>query len=250
MIALHGFSRSAETFAPMGQTIPPDTVLYAPDLPFHGPEPWEVDSFAPKHMVEVVHHILDREKTDRFYLVGFSLGARLCWKMLPLLRILPERLLAIAPDGLNTRFLSKLAGSPRWLNTMVHRMAQNPERFAERLGRWRRRGLPVGYLENFVLYGTQNPRLRGLFYGVGKSLPDLRVRRRQLKRFLEKSGLPVRIVLGKYDPVIPLSAADGLRDLPNVSVEVLEANHRIVVHGRGRLLWEQLFDRSAERTQT
>ena len=161
--------------------------------------------------------------------------------MLPLLRVLPKKLLAIAPDGLNTRFLSKLAGSPRWLNKVVHRWAQNPERFAERLARWRKRGLPVGYLENFVLYGTQNPRLRTLFYGVGKSLPDLRVRRRRLKKFLRTSELPVRVVLGRYDPVIPLTAADTLRDLPNVSVTVIDANHRIVAPGRGEFLWKQVF---------
>ena len=241
VIAIHGYSRTAETFSPLGQNLPPDVTLYAVDLPFHGPERWQGESFTPNDLMEAVHQILDREQTDNYYLIGFSLGARVCWNLIQRVRVLPVRLLALAPDGLNTRVLSRVSGAPRWLNRVVNKLVENPERMRERLLRWERRGLPVQFIRGFVEYGIQNPRMRHLFYGVGRSLPDLRVRKGKLKRFLQRTGLEVRFLFGSHDPVIPSTAADFLRDLPNVSIKIVEANHRLVTHGRATLIWRELL---------
>ena len=242
VIAIHGYSRSAETFLPLGNQIPSDVVLYALDLPFHGPERWNNYSFRADDLLVAVRQILDRERTSEYRLIGFSLGARVCWKMIQIAPQLPVRLIALAPDGLNTRVLSRVAGAPRWMNRALNKLFDNPEKMRDRLIRWQQRGIPVHMIRNFVEYGLQNPRMRHLFYGVGRSLPDLRVRKRRLRSFLQKSGLEVKFVFGDHDPVIPSDAANFLEDLPNVAIKVISANHRIVSASRARMIWSVVFE--------
>ena len=159
LIAVHGFEGDSAWFAPLGALLPPNTCLYAPDLPWHGQTQWHKASFSPADFVEIVDALCTHAGIADYTAIGFSLGARL-W-MGSLSAPLPgrmQKLVLLAPDGLASRWdkgFSPLyaAVGPQRLASWL-RQPQPLFRLAARLRHW---GLLPAYAPRFLERNLGSP---------------------------------------------------------------------------------------------
>ena len=111
VIAFHGYGEDASSFMILKDYLPPNITLISISLPLHGETNWnQYPYFKPLDVLSVIEQILKENNypTDTFSVAGYSLGGRICLK---LLEIYPERInhtLLLAPDGIKMFLLQYL----------------------------------------------------------------------------------------------------------------------------------------------
>ena len=91
IVVLHGANGAAREIEPLAAALRPFGKVFVPDLPGHGGKPVPAQLSILDNANEVLA-LLDREKIDRAFLVGYSLGG---YASLYLARHSPERVLGV-----------------------------------------------------------------------------------------------------------------------------------------------------------
>lgn len=222
LVALHGFRQNGQAFAKMATTLSAESTLYAPDLPYHGATHWPVPEFGPEDLEAMIGEILKRKQAHHLHLIGFSFGGLLA-AGLAIRGLVPiAQLTLLAPDSPKTKWGRFTFGMPyRWRLTI--------ERLFDRVGG------RMWWGDRLYRYKIIN-RLTLTF--LNRNLADAR-RRRQLFgtwraranfpfsfRKVRDLSIPVRIILGEKDPLIP--AKSLTKKFRGLDVEVVDGGHDLL----------------------
>jgi pimeloyl-ACP methyl ester carboxylesterase len=222
LVALHGFRQNGQAFAKMATTLPTGTTLLAPDLPYHGGTQWHAAEYKPEDIELLITELLWRTKAEHFHLLGFSLGGQLAVGLAIRFKLPIKQLTLLAPDTPKTKWGRFTFGMPYpWRLTM--------ERLFNRVGGrmwWADRLFRYKIIDRFTLTflnrNLADARRRKNLFGTWRARAHFPFSFRAVRDL----SIPVRVVLGKKDSLIPAkSLAKKFRGL---DVEVLEGGHDLL----------------------
>jgi pimeloyl-ACP methyl ester carboxylesterase len=207
LVLLHGFAAESNSWRPFSQAVArmngPEPGMLAVDLPAHGKSPAEAAGSLEQMVAALEHTLLDAGIT-RCHLLGHSFGGALALATTASASRLEVRSLALlAPAGLgpesNGPFLRGLTEATRrtslaaWLKQLFADPARMDESFiataAQQLESPEVRERLAAVADTFFPDGTQMLDLRHLFNDL---------------------TLPVRVLWGQQDRILPVRHADGL----------------------------------------
>lgn len=233
VFCFHGYGRESYTFSVLERRLGNRFTIIAIDIPFHGLTQWKDELiFKPAYLTQFLLRIsksLHREN-EKFSLLGFSMGGRICLHLAQLLAPQIKRLVLLAPDGLSFNFWRWFA-SETWLgNGLLKYIVYHPAWFASIINKAEKWNVIHRNLADFVRYYTDDKEHRLLLYrrwiSTRKFSPDLR----KLKQLILKYKIPVRMMFGRYDKVIPYSGGEKFRKgiQEYASVKVVETGHHLL----------------------
>lgn len=206
-IAFHGFAREGRSFASFAHFLPENTCLIALDLPWHGGTEWREPSFTVADIVQAIEQCLRLKQQTHYTALGFSFGARLCLALASIEAQRWERLILLAPDGLPRggwyQFVERapLVFKKQVVKLFAH--AQILLRLARTLYNWKLLdGLSYRFLRLHLQSESSCKRLAGIWTSAA-AFPPLR---KSCQQIAEKLHLPVQLVTGNEDSVIPQTA--------------------------------------------
>ncbi len=204
VICFHGFGESAESFLLEGINHTAFTFI-ALDLPFHGHTSWKEDGpFTPADLQVVLLALLAQEKVEEkfFYLMGYSLGARVALHLYMQVSSSVSRLILLAPDGLKVNGWYWLAtqtwpGKQLFSFTMKH-----PGWFFKMLQVLNQLGIVNSSVFKFVHYYIGDAAVRQQLYQRWICLRQFKPHLPTVKKHIRQQAIPVRLLYGKYDRII------------------------------------------------
>lgn len=207
LVLLHGFGAESNGWRPLFNAMReaallPDIGVLAIDLPGHGKSPGD-DANSFEHIVRAVEAALKDEQVDAFHCVAHSFGGAIALGLAGRRGFVVRSLTLLAPAGLgdscNWAFMHGLiraadrATLRGWLQELVHEAAFIDDAFVataeQQLGRADRRTILARMAETFFRDGRQQLDM----------LP-----------ILAKLQMPVRVVWGVGDRILPIGHADRL----------------------------------------
>ena len=229
LVAFHGFSENSAAFAELGETLSGSCTLYAIDLPFHGSTLWQDGDYRPGQLATVVRAILEKAGSRRFEAVGHSLGARLWLHLLPEFPDQVKGLYLLAPDGLQTRWMSLVEWMPAGFRRGFIPFLSHPGwllSLAEALHRTRL--IDRFLLQYLRVHLSEAGRRRRLLH-TWLALSHFRLSKGNARCLIRQAGIPVLALLGNKDQLVkPETIRHALKGLDNVRIEEINATHRSV----------------------
>ena len=207
LVLLHGFAAESNSWRPFSQAVArlggTEAGILAVDLPAHGKSPAEAAGSLEEMIAALEHTLLDAG-IERCHLVGHSFGGALALATSAQASRLEVRSLALlAPAGLgpesNGSFLRGLTDATRraslvpWLKQLFADPARLDEGFVATA--WQQLESPEVRERLAVVADT--------FFPDGTQMLDLR-------HLLNDLTMPVRVLWGQQDRILPVRHADGL----------------------------------------
>lgn len=229
VICFHGFGTYAATFDWLAGHVPGHRFI-AFDLPYHGRTQWnDGDTFTPAQLMDIIDacpHLTDR----RFGIMGFSLGGRISLQLAQDFPERIERIVLLAPDGLHMNPMYWFASQTAIGNRMLKRILQKPAALVRMARRAEAMGLANKGIVRFVERYLEDARMRELVYHVWTTFRRFRPNPRKLARLLSDRNIPVTLIYGRHDTIIPLAPGEKffseLRG--RKKMEILDSGHQIL----------------------
>lgn len=243
LICFHGFGEEAGKFMALQPTLHAMFTVVAIDLPFHGNTQWQLGApFLPGDLAEVIRTVLNREKKDRFSMMGYSLGGKIVLAAVSLFAEQVDSIILAAPDGVIVNAWYDVAVYPDWGRKLFKRFVENPG-FVFRLARMMRfTGILNQRMYKFLQVQTNTEVKRKRIYAVWMTMKNLEVDLNEVKQLLNKYHIRSYVFIGKYDRVITRKTGDrfsqGLEDCHYV---ILEKGHNLITESFNNPLREALL---------
>ncbi|MEM9024286.1 MAG: alpha/beta hydrolase [Bacteroidota bacterium] len=236
LLAFHGFGRSGKDFFPLRAQLENTFTCYAFELFHHHPESsyptGRVDrnTLRTEELLDFFDAFFAAHGIARFSLLGYSMGSKVA---LVLTQRWPDRvdqLLLMAPDGFKVNRWYYLA-SHSWLGIRLYRgIIREPRPFFALVRGLNRLGLVRDTVAKFTLAHLQEPAQRQLVYRVWMTFRNIQPNLNDLRDGLLRHQVAVRLVFGRYDPIIPPKLGHGFAGntaLKN-NVVVIYAGHNLI----------------------
>lgn len=231
VLALHGYSNSSSLFAELAGYLRPHCTTLAIDLPGHGQTRWqEDDALTYSALCTLVETICRDYNVEKISLLGFSLGGRVA---LSILKAIPERLHSmtlLAPDGLKTHPALSYTNNS-WVGRFILRdVHQKPARYQRLLQLMHRRKVVTEGVYQFLNYHLNQTALNSTFKISGLALRKLYPKPYQFRKVFARYPVPVHLILGVDDPVIPVrhGTAFAAQFPGQVQMHTLRKGHRLI----------------------
>jgi len=237
LIALHGFADQAEMFLGLEESLKNEYTVYCLDLPFHGLTKWDKQEYDRKDVAAIFEMILKKENRERLDLMGFSLGGRIVQKMLFEWHDKVDKVFLIAPYGLTTN----ASVVPQWVKSFLNNILQKPTWFIKLIKVLRQVGLINRFHYSFAYHHVHTEERRNRLFRTWRSLHYFKLKPSKVKSLFKNKNIKVELYFGAKDKIIPVALGEKLSDgLPNVSLHVLNTNHKLINGELNELLKKQL----------
>jgi len=243
VLCLHGFGREAEDFEVFLPLLKANQRIVAINLLAHG------NSVFPKERIsrqplsktewcELIAALLQSLQTQRFHLIGYSMGGRLAMVLAEQMADKILSMVLMAPDGLKVNLIYRFVSETKFGRVLYRSIIQNVNwlfRLADLLSRLR---LLDRKIHRFVHLQLETQAKRQLVYDVWlihrKLFPTLPT----VARNIESNGIPFSLLFGRYDKIIP--ARLGHRLLKHFTTPknavLLDLGHRLLQPAAARHL--------------
>ena len=206
---MHGYNHHTQSFRFLGKQLQDRFTILAIDLPYHGFTSWEEKRpLVPEDLHAIILKI-HPQASKGMHILGYSMGGRFSLAYFQHYPDIVKSIALVAPDGLRNNPWYKIATHTKIGNRIFHNTMHNPAWLQRLIRTGDRFKLTKKGLTNSARYFLQNEEGRMQLYNRWTSLSLFRPQLRTIHKLLAKYGVPVRMLLGKADPVI--SWKDGLR---------------------------------------
>ncbi len=228
MLAFHGFHNDARLFIPVFEPVLKDYTVLSVDLPGHGATEWHDTQLSEEALVNIMQRIRTDFKVDKIAVAGYSLGGRLALMTVVLKPAWVDRLLLFAPDGLRPNFWFGFSTHNLIGKYLFNKIVRNPDLLLKRMDLFEKYHLvnkSVLKLAKNHLENMDTRRQLGIIWPATSHLiPDPVYTRRMIVR----NHIPVCIITGKYDRLIPSGNAVRFgRGIPGIHMHILETGHQV-----------------------
>ncbi len=229
LIAFPGYGDRKEVFLNLEKSLSSLYTVYAIDLPGHGESNWSESEFSKSDLEKLIHVILQEEKKIQLSLMGHSFGGRAILSMLPSFSDVLHEVVLLAPDGLDEGYMSRATFLPKGIRKLLQGILKNPTWYISLVTGLNKIGLLKDYSLQFVKLNFANPKRRKRLFLFWNSIDAFKINPKALRQLLNEKKIPLQIVLGKKDFVIPGNAwKDWAKELDLVTLVELDTNHQIV----------------------
>jgi pimeloyl-ACP methyl ester carboxylesterase len=211
LFAFHGFDNDAEDFNVLLPALESRYRLVCVNLFFHGKSRPDIAAekavFDRKELAALFGKLLAELGQERFSLLGFSLGGRICLDLVTDFGGRIDRIFLLAADGLRIspwyRFLTTHLIGRRWFR----RATSDPSLFLKLAGIFRKAGMIGEKQYKFAWSYFNTPEKRRKVYDVWMIFRHILPDRRAVCRSILSNGLQLDLVFGRRDTVIPAAHA-------------------------------------------
>lgn len=233
LFCFHGYGREADTFSILEKRLGNIFTIVAIDIPFHGRTDWKEELIVqPKYIQQFLLQIrssLNKENI-KFTLLGFSMGGRIALYLAQTMADKVEKLILLAPDGLNFNIL-RWFGSDTWLgNKLLHHTIHHPSWALWILNKIEQLKVIHSSLASYLRFYIQDEEYRYILYHRYISMRKFKPSLTRLKKLIVEYKIPVRMLFGSFDKVIPFKGGnkfkEGIEEF--ASVKVIEAGHNLL----------------------
>lgn len=236
LFCFHGYGRESDTFYILERRLGSLFTIVAIDVPFHGRTEWKDEIvLKPKYLQQFLQQIrssLNKENM-KFSLLGFSMGGRIALHLTQLMAGEVERLILLAPDGLNFNFWRWVASDSWAGNKFMNYTIHNAGWVAWLLGKAEKWNIIHGSLADFLNYYLNDEEYRIKFYHRYISMQKFRPSPGKLKRLIRKYGIPVKMMFGRFDNVIPYTGGEkfraGIEEF--ATMKIVDSGHHLLSEG-------------------
>ena len=238
LLIFHGFGQDHQAFEHWVQTLESECRFYVFDLYFHGQSTWPNRRPLEKNdWKQILTQFLEQEKIDLFELVGFSLGGKFALATLEGFREKVTKITLLAPDGIQTNFWYSFATYPIAIRTLFKSMILNPGRFNGIAKLLRAIGLVDKGLLRFAESQMDTEEKRNRVYYSWVYFRHLRFDIAEIAAILNHHQIPLLMIAGKYDKVIPAENMNRfLKKLDRKQMEIIEAGHNDLIRNAAKYL--------------
>jgi len=229
IFAFHGFGDDCNYFKSYNYLIGQEFTIISIDLPHHGLSIWKQnDCLTSNDLLMVIKEITNQENAEQLYLLGYSIGCRVCLSLISVYPNLFSKCYLLAPDGLSFNpfyfFVTRT-----FLGKQLFKLNLNHPQFLIQMLQWANKlNLIPSSKYRFILPYLKSSRQRKTLL---KSWPNLRLLQpnyKKLSKCLQDKKTEVIIFIGKFDSVIPLRKVIRYQQKnPEVKVEQLNKGHKL-----------------------
>jgi len=233
LFCFHGYGRESDTFWVLERKLGSAYTIIAIDVPFHGLTDWKDELvFKPKYFLQLILDIRRslHKENSKFSLLGFSMGGRIALHLTQLLPDKVEKLILLAPDGLTFNFWRWFA-SEAWVgNKILGYTIDNPAWASWVVDKAEKWHVIHRSLADFIRYYIKDNEQRVLLYRRWTSMRKFAPEIGKLKKIIRHYQIPVRMLFGAFDRVIPSAGGErfrkGIEQL--ATVKVIESGHNLL----------------------
>jgi len=173
---------------------------------------------------------LGKEKIKLFVVVGFSLGGKFALTTLEAFTDKVTKVVLLTPDGIKTNLWYNLATYPIAVRLLFKSMVLQPGRFFTLAQFFQRVGLVNKGLVRFAESQMDTEEKRRRVYYSWVYFRHLKFDIPALAAMSNQQHIPLLMLTGKYDKVIPTKNMEGLlRRLHLKQLEVIDAGHNDLI---------------------
>ncbi|HHS95339.1 MAG TPA: alpha/beta fold hydrolase [Phaeodactylibacter sp.] len=232
LIAIPGYGDRAVLFEALREALSDRYRVYALELPQHGASTWSEGTFGREDFEEAIRQIMEWESTDKISLMGYSFGGRVVLSLMEKWHPIVKEIFLVAPDGFNKEYISRATFLPKSIRGILQAALKNPRWYVGLAKLLHRLGLLRKHSYWFVQTHMATEKRRKRLFLFWNSIADFSYDEDSVKDLLEKNNIPVTLVLGRRDSVIPSSKwAAWSEGSPVVKLHWLEEGHRLVGNG-------------------
>lgn len=243
LFCFHGYARDGDSFLFLEKLLGETYTIIALDAPFHGLTKWkEQDAIEPPFMLSILQTIkveLNR-RDEQFSILGFSMGGRIALLIAQLIPEEIERLILIAPDGLNFNFWRWLATDTIMANRLMAYTTKHPAWAFWITDKAKRLRLINRNLSEFVRFNLANEDNRILLYQQLMANRKLKLDVSKLKQNIRKHSIPVRMMFGENDRIVPVAGGikfrKGIEEF--VKIKQVKAGHNLLIKSQAANIME------------
>lgn len=235
ILAFHGFGRHANDFVVFQSLLRPNQKIISVNLFAHGNSTFPEDRIENNPITksewnDLLEAFLTHLNIDKFHLLGYSMGGRIC---LSTMEIMPHRILdflLIAPDGLKQNWLYRFASGTA-LGRKIYRSIIDKPQWLFRLAHiLNKLGILNNKLYRFVHVHLDTREKRQLVHDAWLIYKKLFPNVRLVAETIIHYRLRGRLIFGQYDSVIPprLSLRLTTKTGKQVETHLIKTGHRLI----------------------
>lgn len=229
LICFHGYRNSSSLFLPLAEHLSDEYTMVSVDMPHHGRSHWpDGKLMQPMELATVVNELCRMNDVDKASLIGYSMGGRICLKVAEQMPKRVDKLVLVASDGLAFNpfyyFMTRTGLGRRIFSSFL----TNPNRYNSVLEWAKRRNIIDASRYRFVKQYIESQAERELLLKIWPAMSLLIPNGRKLKANINTQQLPVHIIMGEHDRIIPVSLAKRFqKDMKTVKLYILDKGHRV-----------------------
>lgn len=229
LLAFHGYGNSPSLFQPFQRYLQNDFTILSIELPHHGKSTWEQHkAVSKKDLKELAEELMQQFGADKFSLMGYSMGGRVCLTLMELLPAKIERCLLIAADGLVFNPFYYFVTQTFVGQRMFRKFLTEPGRYMSLADWLRKRQLIDATRYRFFMNYVESEQARAFLLNVWPTMRELIPSGKRLRAAIHTYHIPVFIFMGIHDRIIPAQHAKKFsKDLSSVKLFILDKGHRV-----------------------
>lgn len=218
-------------FSMLEEPLGHEFTFIALDLPFHGMTRWGREQIGVVELDGVLQAILQKENREsKYFLVGFSMGARICICLFNHNPGPVQKMILLAPDGLYSPFGYKFFVRTQLGHRLMAWLLKKPRKSMAMLDWLYHHKLMNKAIYSYACSFVHSKRQSTLLYARWVSMSKLHPNLKRFQRQLTIRKVPVLMVFGKRDQITPLQNAETIRKYQNQYLHVYkwDAGHLLL----------------------
>jgi len=229
LIAFPGYGDRMEQFLKIETALSHRYTVYVVELPGHGENDWSRNQFYKSDFKQLISAIQEKENKATCSLMGHSFGGRVILSLLSGLGESIDEIYLLAPDGLDREYIKRATMLPLTVRKLLQRFLKNPGWYLGLVSGLNKLGLLKDYSFRFVQLNFANERRRKRLFLSWNSIDDFTLNHREIKSLIRRYEIPIKLILGKKDLVIPGDAwKKWAKDFTQVELHVIDTDHRML----------------------
>lgn len=234
ILAFHGFGRKAEDFLLFEKLLHTEYTVYSFNFFHHGNSVYpknriEKDTLKKEELWGIIHSFLQAQKIERFSLMGYSMGGKICLSLIENFASQIDELFLFAPDGIKINFWYKFTSKNRIGNLIYKRILYHPTNFFRFLKFLKRIRLITDKMHRFVMYNLETEEKRKLVFTVWMTLRLIEPKPRKCAQLIQNNKIQCGLFFGKYDQIIKVKTGKWFSELiqQKESLHIVECGHNL-----------------------
>lgn len=229
LFCFHGYGEEGGKFDFLATELSRTHTIIAFDMPFHGKTAWNGPLlFEPADLMKILLQMAPSGK--QIQLMGYSMGGRICLRLLELYPQHISSLILAAPDGLHNNPWQKLSTRTLIGNQLFRFTMQYPGWMFALMKLTTKAGLFNKSISKFAHHYLDDAVERERLYNRWTCMRRFSPSIKRLRKIISSYQVPVHLIFGKYDRVIVAKHGyklqAGLESL--VHIQELEAGHHLL----------------------
>lgn len=229
LIAFHGFGNEAHLFIPLAAALEEEYTTVSIELPGHGKTKWKNKFIEKKDLMAIVQGIKNDMGVDKFSLIGFSLGGRVCLNVAEQQPNWIDKLILLAPDGLEKNFWYNVATRNLLGKVIFNRVMAQPEQWLNRVDFLRKYKMIDESRFKFAKSNLTDEKVRHQLRYVWPVTSRLVTNTTIVKWNLNKHKIETHLFMGRHDRIFPPAQGERfIKNLKTAQLHILDTGHQLL----------------------